>query len=265
MKNTRILSALLLLIFVFASCEKKSEDGAPQLPPENSFIMDFSDFSQTKSGALDTVSFQNWTYAAANVAFWNIILSVNSVIPVAAFKESFNHDAEFTENNTWQWGYGVEVTSGDIYTARLTGQLLTDSVEWKMYIQKDGILGFDEVLWFEGRSATDNSGGWWLVNHNPASPEAYFRIDWSRASEEEGTLRYTLVEPDNEANGNYIEYGRHQPNDINFNAYYDIVDLAGDQTINIQWNRETKEGRVKKLNETTWSCWDAELHDTSCP
>lgn len=63
----------------------------------------------------------------------------------------------------------------------------------------------------------------------------------------------------------FIDYARHLPDENNFNAYYNIVNLSGVQTMEIQWNRESKEGKVKKLNESVWNCWDAKLQNASCP
>ena len=58
--------------------------------------------------------------------------------------------------------------AGSTYTARLTGQIRTSDVAWKMYITKEGTGGFPEFVWFEGTSKLDGTGGQWILNQSSA-------------------------------------------------------------------------------------------------
>jgi hypothetical protein len=258
------ISLAFVLALTTVGCDENEKNAAPQLPPASTMVMDFSDFAATKS-AMDTVSFQNWTYAATCATYWNIVIGVTCYIPVAAFHESFKHDAEYLGNNTWEWAYGVQ-TQAEIYTARLIAVLDADSVTWKMYLTKSGLLGFTDFLWYEGKSANDLTGGWWMLKYRPDSAFNLLKIDWSRTTDDtEASLKYTYALPGAPENGNYIEYGIHPASDLGFNAYYYIVDMNLGQSVDIEWNRDSNVGRVKKYGESIWSCWDENLYDMVCP
>jgi len=50
---------------------------------------------------LDSTTNDNWTWAATNVTIWNIVISVNLAIPVAAFKEALKHPGEYQDDGSW--------------------------------------------------------------------------------------------------------------------------------------------------------------------
>ncbi|MFW5656673.1 MAG: hypothetical protein ACOC0C_03570 [Bacteroidota bacterium] len=263
----RIFSVLLSAMIVggvFVSCEKNKENEAPVLPPENSMVMDFSDFSQqqksTKSGEMILT---NWGYAAFNVVFWNAVATVTSAVPVAAFTHSFEAEPSFLGDKVWEWSYSVPIGE-HTYVSRLEGEVLTDSVEWRMYISLEGAEQAGEFLWFSGRSASDRSGGWWVLNENPQTPNAILNIEWENLGDEQGSLRYTYVKPGTEEYGNYIEFSREQTDDSPYDSFYTIFNQKENKNLLIEWNSETKEGRVKQYGEDIWGCWDTELADVAC-
>jgi len=83
-KTAKMTGALLLMLFI-SQCSENSTtpSAAPTLPPLSTFLMDFSDF-QNGDRLLKSSSHQNWGWAALNIAFWNSIVVLNSVVPVAA-------------------------------------------------------------------------------------------------------------------------------------------------------------------------------------
>lgn len=268
MKKLTIIAALVIII---ASCTKKED--ALVLPPENSMEMDFSSFTSTKSAEIIEGTIFNHTYAGLNVAYWNTVLYVNLAVPVASFKTAFRHIPVKVGEKMWEWTYGVEGFNG-VYTARLTGEVLTDSVEWNMYIAKSGLQEFDEFMWYSGKSAKDRSGGYWVLNRNNDFPEKMLRIDWKYENEEVGDIQFSIVRELNDSRqpeknqGAYIHHGRTE--DF-YNAYYDIH-VYNDQVtdfvnVNIQWNRSTFEGRVNSpsaYNDENWHCWDSDGYDQNC-
>ena len=70
------LMALLLtisLMFGSVSCDKETVDERPELPPLESLVMDFSDFSQQPGEMKGTaVTVENFTTAYMSVMFWNL-------------------------------------------------------------------------------------------------------------------------------------------------------------------------------------------------
>ena len=67
--------SIVLLSFFLTSCENSTgnNEDPPEIPPESSLIMDFSDFSNSiplgkNNTATETMSKNNWAWAAINVA-----------------------------------------------------------------------------------------------------------------------------------------------------------------------------------------------------
>ena len=267
MKNLSFILALVLSFAFMQSCEKEPivyEPTAPDLPLEESFIMAFNGFEDT-----DTVkSFNNWFYAATNVVVWNTVLTLNLAVPVASFYESFKHNAVWQGNQTWLWAYGFNV-NGEHYTAELYGKILNEEeVGWEMRISKAGLAGFDDVEWYTGVTAIDRSYATWTLNHNPYNPENFIGIDY-HADNDNGaaSIRYTNIIPGNPGNGGYIEYQEAHDATQTFNRSYDVYKIEFDNLLDIDWNSNTAEGRVKdpqKFQNEDWHCWDYQLQDTQC-
>jgi hypothetical protein len=267
--------SVLLVCFLFQKCQIDNEKQAPVLPPESSMVADFSALSKApqKSFSLDTISFMNYAAAYWTVAIWNTILTVNLAVPVLAFRESFNHQATYNDSlDAWQWKYSVKTTEfvlaklkidTIIYTANLQGKVLDDSIDWKMYLTKtSGNSPFNNFLWYYGKSSIKTKGGWWIMNERPANPQKFLSIIWSRQNDSIGMIKYTNIRPN--STGGYLEYGTQLPDVNNMNAYYNVMDTVNNKTIEIRVNLKTKAGRIKKINETKWSCWDSQFHDITC-
>lgn len=224
--------------------------------------MDFSSFSSKKNGS---ILITNWQYSVLSVSYWNIILYANCAIPVVAFQKATEQKASYIDNNTWEWKFKVGADSLTI-NAKLQGKIVTDSVEWKMYISttKSGNTSAD-FLWFTGASALDQTGGWWLLNENPVSTNPLLKINWTKKGENEGTLKYTYVKSNDPAAGGYIEYGT--KDDLLYDTYYTIYGKTHDDYINIEWNKTTKEGRIKSsviYTNNEWHCWNSSFANITC-
>src|SRR5690606_24418839 len=97
MKKLSFASVLFLTLLLFQSCLKDNQTDpkgqkAPELPKSEMFIMPFSDFEEFR-GEDDSRTVSHWGYAASTVVAWNAVLTLHLAIPVAAFYESFNHQA----------------------------------------------------------------------------------------------------------------------------------------------------------------------------
>ncbi len=259
MKNFTKITLILLLsaMILNTSCNKKNEE-APEIPPESTFKMDFTDFNNSNK-SMDTTT-GNWAHSAANVGIWNLIVTVNMVIPVAAFREAFNHEGEYQEDGSWIWSYTVSN-----HTASLHAKLDGDYVLWEMYLTKSGV--YSDFLWYTGKSKIDGTSGTWSLNQSPTvNPNGYIDITWNRdVNTGTADIKYTNVISGGAGNGGYIHYGK-DPS-LALDAYYNIYAIELDNLTEIEWNITDKNGRVKNpnhFNDSEWHCWTTTLEDTTC-
>lgn len=260
MKNLKSISLILVLsAVVFSSCNKNKV--APDLPPQSAFVADFSDFNNSKAVADTTMV--NWTHSAVNVAVWNAIITVGLAVPVASYVEAVkNHPAEYQGDNKWLWTYSFNV-GGNTFTAELYGVLKSETVEWEMYISKSG--EYEHFLWYSGVSNLDNKHGTWTLYNKPSDPTELLGIEWNRATDSTGNIKYTNIVPNGPENGGYIFYGNDSSSDLN--AYYNIYNKGQDNLIQIEWSQANQNGRVKdtkKFGDDAWHCWDETHHDIDC-
>ena len=266
MKNLKhIIVYALLVVFAFStSCKKKEEPLI--LPPEGSFVMDFSDFEDTssnKSIQSDT-TYANAFYSILNVGAWNTVITIGLAVPVASFVESFKHEPELSEDGTWIWSYSFNV-GFSTYTAELHGKLNSTKVNWEMYISKTGFGAFSDFLWYKGESNVDNTSGEWTLYDNPTSGKELLGITWSDDNNGTAEIKYMNIVPSGAENGGFIHYGKNT--NTNYNAFYDIFNKGLNNHTMIEWNRTSKEGRVQDqnhFNNADWHCWNSQGMDIIC-
>jgi hypothetical protein len=273
--------AISIIYLISVSCETKKDSTPPDLPPYESMFVDFSKFkvSDTKSAVEDlknvqTDSMSNFHFAQGNVFVFSLILGVTLAVPVATFANSFNQQALFLGDATWQWSSDYEVLGG-VYHARLTGQVRASDVKWVMNVSRTGIGAFDEFIWYQGTSLNDGSGGQWILNYSQQFPEPMLQIDWERTGSEVGMIKYTNVRELNDnrtANvhfNDWIEVGR---TDNAMDSYY-TIHVFNEWPVNdfidvdIEWSSTEYYGHVKSelyYGNTDWHCWDGYGYDISC-
>ncbi len=279
MNNFKFVLMLALMISVFQSCVKEPiepivEEVAPELPPQQSFVMPFdgfedadtSGFHRVNSDSRTITSFRNWFYSATNVVVWNTAISLQLWLPIASFQESFRHQATFLGDKTWLWTYEFTGQDGKVYTANLKGKVLdSEEVEWEMKMSKAG--GFTDVVWYTGLTAKDNSYASWTLNHQANNPEALIGIDYTRDEVNKvESIRYTNIRPNNPDNGDYIEF-QNLEDGSDYNKSYDVYQIKRDNLLEIRWNDPSNDGRVKDpkhFNDEEWHCWDTDLKNVDC-
>ena len=266
LKNLFFKSGIILAaVFLLTNSCKKNDNPAPALPPQSSFVMDFSAFSNPNDtlGAREINSYQNWGYSYSNVVVWQTILTVGLAVPVASFRESFNHEAIYhPDKDNWTWSYNVTV-GVIVYEAELTGYLESDSVVWEMRITRG--TDYADFLWYYGKSAVDGSGGYWILQEKPSNPNPLLEIDWHKFVDGTADLKYTLIRPDVPENGGYIFYGSTL---TDFNRFYHIYNKSSDYLTEIEWSSVNKNGHVKDqhhFGDDIWHCWNENLMDIVCP
>jgi len=281
--------AIFSLLLTGCASNKNSPDYSkpPQIPPESSFVMDFSNFtnqqgalfhdgqtaklvsfsfsdSTNQSGASNALGDRsNWGFATLNVGFWNIVGVLGLAVPVASFVESFKHTPVQQPDTSWIWTYDVPV-AGVTYTAALHGKYVNTGVRWEMYISKQG--EFSDFLWYYGESDLSATEGFWVLKNTPAVPTELIRIDWHRnPSNNTGDIKYTNIVPGGSENGGFISFAKTISN--SFDCAYEIYNKGKNETTNIEWNSVTGEGRVKDtlhFGDTNWHCWNSQLINSEC-
>jgi len=275
MKNLSLIVVLMLALATFQSCEKDDatdEGVAPELPPVESFIMPFDGFEDADTTGLvvsddkSGVSYYNWFYSATNLVVWNTVLTLNLAIPVAAFGEAFNHEAEYLGDGIWSWKYTSDF-NGQTYESELTAQFInSEEIQWDMYIAQVG--GFSKVNWFTGITHVDGKSATWTLNYDPYNPKAFVQIDFEEnVANGVGFIRYTNIIPNHKDNGDYLEYREIVNPTVEFDRAYDIFRNSTDNLLEIQWNEANGNGRVKnnaEFGDDEWHCWDTEFLNTEC-
>lgn len=281
MKKFGLLSALLFAIaFLMTSCEKDpglnpGEETAPPLPPEESFIMPFTGFEDADTTRLkgkDTgeeksgpTTYTNWFVAATNVVVWNTVVGLTTGVPVASFKEAFNHEPVYTGNGIFVWSYDFQV-DGKIYVAALSGQFIDNNqnIKWEMKISQLG--GFNSITWYTGIVSENLRKANWTLYHNPLNPEPFIAMDYELdAAGKVFSLRYTNIIPGNADNGAYIEYRVQAGQE--YNRGYDVYQIKDDNLLEIEWNTPGANGHIRNAafyQDNDWHCWNSLLMDVDC-
>jgi hypothetical protein len=253
-KLSRIIAvAVISCMVLFAGCEKEKEEGL-LLPPLSSFALNIDDFDAAPEKSIDPKS--NFHLVVGAVSYWNLVLSLSMAIPVAAYAEAFKHDAERVDNDTWQWAYSVN----ESYSAKLTADVLADSVYLTMYISKAG--EYNDLVWYTGKCDILRTGGEWMVYDVPLSSQTtWLHITWNADFETETfDIKYLNVKPEEVYEGSYIEYGL--TTDLDYNSYYNLYNSNTNMLYEVDYNTETHVGTVTDgINQL---CWDENLDNVSC-
>lgn len=275
--HRQLIILLILGIIGLFSCKDSDVtdpiESPPEMPPVASMQMDFNIFptSNLLPKTNDDFSIENvlakdnWGWALVNGVAWQTLVSVGMIVPVAAFAESFNHDAEKLEDGSWMWTYEFTPQGGVHHTASLHADVDNSGVEWEMYISKAN--NFEDFLWFSGKSDLFATEGTWTIFHQPNDPTPWIGIEWYRNPEDStGDIKYTNIVPNGAENGGFIHYGI-VTGDI-YDAFYEIFNKGKNNTTSIKWNRNSHEGRVMDMlhfGNNDWHCWDSSLEDIDCP
>ena len=271
MKKSRILLITLALGLILSACVK--EQALPDLPPSQSMVLEVDNIwvqSPVAEAFKTGIPQSNFVFAAANVYWWNIVLTVQMVVPVAAYLESFNHDPVWDRSAlAWVWSYSVPVNN-TTYTAELFAETKNDEIHWSMYISKED--GFTDLLWFTGTSRNDNSSGTWIIHKDPnsavkdpAESIPFLEIIWTANDTGITDIKYTNIEDNSQENGSYIQFGK--ADDPVYDAYYDIFRVWQENLVSIKWNSTTHEGRVLSMEhflDPYWHCWDEFFQNIAC-
>lgn len=266
MKQKRIyafMAMVVMMALVVISCSKDEENSAPEMPPIESFQMDFSDFSEfpdTTESKKSLHSYQHFAFSYVTVGVWNVITTVALAVPVAVYLESFKHTPESLGDGIWQWTYSV-----DTYTAKLVAtRISNEEFTAEMLISKTGVGAYEDFKWFEGTIRYDHTHASWKLYESPTNNVQWLDMEWTK-DWEAGTssITYTNVKAGSDELGSYITYGI--VDDPDYDAFYTLSSAANE--VNIRYNTETKEGSVKSpanFGDSDWHCWNDLFQNVDC-
>ena len=266
--NVRSLLAISLslsVIFAGVSCDKENQDQAPELPPVESLVMDFSDFSQQPGGKKSTsASYFNFFHSYFSVLFWSGVTTVYIVPPIIVYSYSLQQTPVYLGDNTWEWAYSAGWGNDSILVSLTGARINNEEFSMEMNIASAETPEV-EVKWFDGIVRYDHTHAEWNFYKNGSVK--MIEAEWNKDFEtEEADLTYTYTEEGNAEDGSYIKLA-HAPTEV-YDASYTISLAEG--VTSIEWNTTTKEGRVMdegKFGDTEWHCWDSHangLVDKTC-
>jgi hypothetical protein len=269
MKKLLLITLIISLpACCFISC-KKDKGEPPLLPPYESMVIDFSNFtSQKKSSGVASpgkgTASTTWEFAASVAGSWNTLITSYIEVPIAAYESAVNFDPAYVSENLWQWSY--DFTLGlNTYKAKLQGKISTSTVAWKMFITYEGTGGYNEFLWMEGTSKNDGSGGQWIYKQSAQVAVPIFQTDWTKSGDQVTGVKYTYVKNDTNKDS-YINYLLQTTS--NFDSGYNIHFSDGVHSdADIEWNITTYDGRLRcfdYLQDEDWSCWDTNKINKVC-
>jgi len=249
------ISLVISLQFIFISCDKEPVDERPELPPVESLVMDFSNFSEPPGGMKGTEeTYVNFYHSYFTVLFWNLATTVTMALPVVAYGHVLQQTPVYLGDRTWEWSFNFPINSLN-YTATLTGSRISNE-EFSMEMVIALATAPDQgVKWFDGVVRYDHTHATW--NLYKEGSVKVLEAEWNKNFEtEEADLTYIYVEAGKEETGSYIKLA-YMPEELYDAAY--TISLAANETI-IQWNSITIEGHVKDLDkfaDSQWHCWDS--------
>jgi hypothetical protein len=245
----------MAMLATFTSCDKEPVNKRPELPPVESLVMDFGDFSQQPAGMKGTTeTYENFMHAYGTVLFWNVASAATLALPAAAYASALHQEPEYLGDHTWEWSFDLDL-HGVSYGVVLTGTRLNNeefSLEMVIY---SSLMPEDGMKWFDGLVRYDHTHAAWNLYGEGGIKK--LEAKWNKDYETKaGDLTYTYVEPDHEETGSFITYA-YMPGEM-FDASF-TSSLSERETV-IEWNTSSLEGRIRDASlfgDSEWHCWDA--------
>jgi hypothetical protein len=263
----KVLWAIMVAMFLFSGCEKADlpdPEPAPDLPPDFSMIMNFSDFSSVDTNTLNpSLNYQNWRVAASYVLEWKNSLADILALPTTSFLKAFKYKPYFdNEFNAWVWDFEFTV-DGKTYVADLRGFIVPDGIRWEMYVSLEGL--FTDYLWYSGYTDKEYTEGNWVINTGPEDPGTFLLANWTlNAINGNYTVKYTNISSGHPQSGSYILYGK--TSEL-MDASYTVYNSTTIHFVKIHWSRASIFGQVtdpRYFDDELWHCWDETRQDTTC-
>ena len=146
MKRLLLITLIISLpAFYFISCKKDKGD-PPLLPPYESMVIDFSNFTSQKKSA-DVIpdgkgtESSTWEFAASVAGVWNTLISSNIAMFLLLHLNLQLTIRLYMYRKICGNGAMILIWDLNTYKAKLQGKISTNTVTWKMYITYEGTGG----------------------------------------------------------------------------------------------------------------------------
>ncbi len=260
----KFIFAFIIVSLILTNCKDEDDETAPELPSESTIVIDFSDFV-SKSKIFSDKADANWEFASSNLEYWDSIISDRYSLPVQAYSEAQNIDKpEYITYKVWYWQNDFIISEDTIKGQIYESMIEDDSLYIEVFMSKttDTI----DFRWFSGGGDLGLTKGNWTFRDSVENKNDCLLVEWSNIAD---TLevKYTNILTGDDKNGDNI-YSKNVNGISGFDSYLQICYKTAADTIEIEWNTTSKEGRVKNLlqfGDELWHCWDGNLNDIVCP
>lgn len=270
MKTNRFVLLVIaaIILFSFNNCSKDTEK-PPSVPGENTLFMDFSlkDNIYIPAGS-DT---SNFNKALSLINFWTDTLNkYDYFVLKSAFKSASSQTPSRIYTKRWSWQYYFNYAASNYFgemTSEDTTTTSNDSVYWSISFSMIGTK--DAYRYIEGKSANDNSGGWWKLYYVSKSRSySLVDIEWKKTLNVLTYLKFTNKIPNHSNNGSYIAFSRNDNESLNCSYTMNLLNYTKNPALNnvpvqIKWNSSKKNGQII-VNGSVLGCWNSNYINTAC-
>ena len=257
--KTIIYILIIISTLFIQSCSNK-ELSIPELPPKESFTIDFTDFVETNK-----TESSNWQQAKKTILIWDTLINKKMEVPIASFPgKEYNVEPTYQSENKWLWEYSFPENINS-HSAKLFGTLKGSSIYWEMFISKEG--EYKDFMWFFGNSASDNKSVNWTIFNSPDDNTEKLKIEYEQIAEGIYKIDYIdiIIEEDIK-NNSFLKFDNNNDNE-NFKSKYQIYNKENNNLIEIEYSPNNKNGRVIDsffFKDNIWHCWAIDYKNIDC-
>ncbi len=262
------LVVIVLLLSITKACKEKQK-AQPELPPAETFEVKNIEGDSVMEPKNHTEYGYNWWASARIVFVWRYKIGEYAGVPIVAYKEAFNHQPVYTDDEKWLWEYSFTYES-KTYGVKLYGYYEDTTASWEMHVSLDNV--FQDFVWITGTSNNSGSEGKWIINGSYDEPYPLFDIDWTYNRDDNTRSVKFTVKDDKYIDDEMVGYILYQ-NDLtgDFDTYYDIMMNEFEDQTQIYYNSKLKNGKIKSeyfdfigMNDGKWHCWNEQAEDIEC-
>ena len=247
---------ILFCFIIFANSCIPKEKVAPSMPTNESLTFDFSYFNQ------NIEEDNNFSFVSEKVLEWRSFLEDTISIHKAIIENSAQYSFSHQKENTWLSAFSFNLNDVN-YSAKYFGIADSDTVLYKGFVSFDTI---SDLLLLDGEAHSNAKVGSWVVNEGVAEDYEFkgvkvLSVSWNFL--ENKHIKFTINQAGSE-NLDYISY----IDSVNgeYNTYLDIYSKGNENHTFVQWNKTTKQGRVKdmlRFDNENWHYWNSDFQDVS--
>ncbi|PID87731.1 MAG: hypothetical protein CSB06_03585 [Bacteroidia bacterium] len=242
--------------FFISSCKKDDQsptnENALALTP---LALDLSYFEKQND---DSSHYNN---ALRSLAFWQTALNDSLALQKELYNTALNLSFEKQNEETRLVSCELSIKE-KIYTVNLFNILKNDTIWIKMFVNQDTL--YQDFLMIDGYESKI-SGEKSLLIYKKSADNKAVKMMLRQSNAEKGRAIYTNL-MQGMKNGHYLE--SKDSIDGNYNKYLKLYDKTSGEKEIIQWNTNSKEGRMQSkplYQDEQWKCWNADRKDQNCP